>query len=75
MLFVVRKIVQVELVRSEDKDAVVMSVVVRFCFNFVAIAVLVASLHWNVDSSFAADSKDVELTKFVDSVRPWVCHE
>jgi hypothetical protein len=75
MFFVVRKIVQVELVRSEDKDAVVMPVVVRLGFNFVAIAVLVASLHGNVNSSFAADSKNVKVAKIVDSVRSWIRHE
>ena len=68
MLFVVRKIVQVELVGPEDQDAVVVSVVERLSINAVAIAILVTALHGNLRASFAADRENVELAEVVDSV-------
>ena len=68
MFFVKRKVVEVELVRSEDQNAMIVTIVVGLSFDLVTITVLVAPLHRNVISAFTADGEDVEVTKVVNAV-------
>ena len=68
VFFVKWKVVQVELICSENQNAMIMTIVVGFSFDLVAVTVLVASLHRNITSTFAADSENIEITEVVDAV-------